>query len=134
MSESIRFGEFEIDPDTIPSPPQVTTGVEMVFEVETATRKEVVKEETGRTVYVEVSLRPVEQPEALLYNTWFVTEKYAGTTVKSWKNFLLAVGLDPRTAKAQDIVRLRFKGIAGKNRRDPSDDRPVLVKVVGAAN
>jgi|SRR3990167_1878136 len=128
----IQFGEYEIDPDSIPSPPQVALGIPMVFQVETAVRKEVVKEETGKTVYIEATLRPVEQPDALLYNSWFVTERYAGTTAKSWKNFLVTVGLDPKTTRAQDIVRLRFKGVAGKSRKD--DERAELKKVLGPAD
>lgn len=128
----LQFGEFSFDPDLIPDPVQVTQGVPMVFEIETAVRKEVVKEETGRTVYIEASLRPVEQPEALLYNSWFVTEKYVGTPTKSWKNFLVTVGLDPKRTRAQDVVRLRFKGIAGKDKKR-DDDRAILIKVIGPA-
>ena len=127
------FGEYEIDPDSIPNPVQVTQGVPMVFEVETSVRGEVVKEETGRTVWVDLTVRPVEQPEALLYPRLFVTEKYAGPAHKSWKNFLITLGLDPKTTRAQDIVRLRFKGIAGKDKKR-DDDRATLVKVIGPAN
>lgn|SRR3990167_2203651 len=128
----MQFGEFDIDPDSIPAPTKVTLGTPLVFEVESAVRKEVVKEETGKTVYIEAVLIPVEQPDTRLYNTWFVTERYVGSAAKSWKNFLLTVGLDPKITKAQDIVHLRFKGIAGVDtKRD--DERPVLKKVLGAA-
>ena len=131
MSE-IRFGEFEIDPDSIPNPPQVQTGTPLVFEIEAATRKEVVKEDTGKTVWVELQCRPVEQPEALLYASLFVTERFLGKPHKSWKNFLVTMGLDPKTTNAASLVRTRFKGVAGEDRKS-DDSRIILVKVLGPA-
>lgn len=133
MSEPFAFGEFEVDPDLIPDPPKVTVGIPQVFQVETAIRAEVVKPETGKTVFIKATLRPVEQPEALLFQSWFVTEKYLGSPAKSWKNFLVTMGLDPKNTKAQDIVHLRFKGVAGKDKKR-DDDLPILVKVIGPAD
>ena len=131
MSE-LLFGEFSIDPETIPNPPRVQEGVPLVFEIATSVRGEITKEDTGHTAWVDLEVRPVEQPEARLYPRLFITERFTGAAHKSWKNFLLTIGLDPKTARAQDVVRLRFKGIAGKDRKR-DDDRPVLVKVLGSA-
>ena len=104
-----------------------------MFEIAASVRGEITKEDTGHTAWVDLTVRPVEQPEAALYPRLFITERFTGPAHKSWKNFLLTVGLDPKTARAQDVIRLRFKGIAGKDRKR-DDDRPVLVKVLGSAN
>lgn len=129
----MQFGEFSIDPDTIPNPPKVQEGIPLTFEIESAQRQEVTKEETGTTVYVDLVVRPVEQPEVILYPRLFVTEKFMGPAHKSWKNFLMTLGLNPRATRASDTIRLRFRGIAGKDRKR-DDERSTLVKVLGPAN
>ena len=128
---TIVVGDFEVDPDLIPDPPKVPLGIPLVFEIVKGTRVEGTGEK-GRFVYNDLQIKAVDvEGTPSLFPRLWVTEKFKGSTARSWKHFLEVTKL-PYTTRAEfDITGFRFKGIARKSKRD--DEAPELASVAGPA-
>lgn len=128
--ENVQIGEFEIDPEQIPDAPETPLGVDTVFEVASAERKETVNE--GKKS-VRISLRayaPDLPGSSSVFATLWVTEQYKGKPHRSFAQFLKTVKL-PYTTSAADLKGFRFVGKASKNAKNP--DFLDLSEVVSAA-
>ena len=124
----MQFGEFNIDPSTVPEPPQVPLGQDLTFEVVAVQRKEYTTDEGRNGTRIELQLQCIDVPGATVFHSFFPPRYRSGSAHKNWYSFLLLLGHDIH-AQAESVVRSRFRARAERD----VNDYVHLAKILGLA-
>ena len=132
----IQIGEFEVDPSTIPPPPSLPQGQEILFEVAEAKREEKTKTlddgSERRSVWVSARASAVDiEGHPSVFLTLWLNERFLGPVHRSFAHFLQFMGL-PYTTRAADLQGVRFYAFAAPDKKR-EDGQPAITKITKRA-